>query len=166
VLPDTVIEDYTQPLNINIGGKTITLRDRCVHTPSDLNIEIASGGKDGQKIVYTGETIFNKIFPVYLDALPQALRSNVAEVISEDGGKNIIIPGHRAPTTGADLRPFLALIDHIAEASRKAHTTGTPAKADAEAFTVPPELKDYTPSNPLIGQLTMDAMHRQLDGMK
>lgn len=162
VLPDTIIEDASKPLTIDIGGRSVTLRDRAGHTLSDLNVEIPNGGKDGQKIVYAGDMIFNKVFPVYLDAIPSALRSNVAEVIAEDAGKSIIVPGHGGLTTGADLKPFLALIDYITEAAKKTFAAGTPAKAAAATFTLPPDLKDYTPGNPFFVELAFQAVYREL----
>lgn len=164
VLPDAVIEDSSKPLTIDIGGKNVALRERAGHTASDLNVEIDDGGPDDEKIVFTGDMIFNKIFPVYLDAKPKVLRANVAEVIGERGGKNIIVPGHGVLTTGAELKPFVELIDYIAEAGAKAKAAGQSAKEAAAAFKVPDSLKDYTPGNPLFAQLALEATYREIDG--
>ena len=164
VLPDTVIEDSSKPLEIDIGGKSVILRDRSGHTPSDLNIEVQGGGRDGKKLVYAGDMIFNRIFPVYLDALPKQLRTNVAEVIGEDGGLNTIVPGHGALTTGAELKPFVELLDYIAESGKRAHDAGTSAQDAAKAFVVPEQLKDYTPGNPFFVQLAFEATYREIGG--
>ncbi len=164
VLPDAVIADSSKPLRIDIGGKAILLRERAGHTPSDLNIEIEGGGKDGQKVVFAGDMIFYRAFPVYLDAIPSVLKTNVAEVTAEDGGKSVIVPGHGPLATGADLGPFLKLIDHIAQAGGKAKASGLSAKDAAATFTVPAELKDYTPGNPLFAVLAMEAVYRELEG--
>jgi glyoxylase-like metal-dependent hydrolase (beta-lactamase superfamily II) len=166
VLPDTVIDDTSKPLPIDLGGRQLLLRERAGHTSSDLNVEIVSGGKDGQKIIYTGDMVFNNIFPVYLDALPKLLRKNVAEVISEDNGKSIIVPGHGQMTTGAQLAPFLAVIDFLNEAGAKARAAGTPAKDAAAALVLPESLKAYAPQNALFPQLAFEAIYREIDASK
>lgn len=166
LLPDAVVEDPSKPLTIDLGGKLVTLRERSGHTDSDLNIEIDAGGKDGQRVVFAGDMIFNKVFPVYLDAKPRALRANVAEVIAHDGGRSIVVPGHGALTTGAELKPFVELIDHLSAAGAKAKAAGLSAKDAAAAYAVPESLKDYTPSNPMFTQLAFDAIYRELDAPK
>lgn len=164
VLPDAVIEDAANPLVIDIGGKRLTLRERAGHTASDLNIEVENAGEAGQAVVFTGDMVFHKVFPVYLDALPRVLRKNVAEVAAENGGKNIIVPGHGPLATGADLKGLLDLIDFIAAQAATAKRVGATAKDAAAAFALPETLKDYTPGNPLFVQLAFEAVYRELDG--
>lgn len=164
LLPDAVIEDSSKPLAIDIGGKTVVLRERAGHTASDLNVEIDGGAKDGSKLVYAGDMIFNKVFPVYLDALPTTLRKNVAEAIGENRGTNTIVPGHGPVSTGEGLKPFLAVIDHFAAAAKKAHDAKVSPKDAAAGYALPPELQDFAILGPGIIEMAFAAWEREQGG--
>lgn len=167
VVPDTVIEDGVGPLTLNLGGRSVVLREREGHTDSDLCVELPGAGPAGEKIVFAGDLVFNRVFPVYLDARPSVLRRNVAELAADDGGKNIIVPGHGPLTTGAGLGAFIELIDELMRAGAAAHAEGLSAKEAAERYVLPDKFKgDYTPSNPLFVELAFRAAYKEIEAPK
>lgn len=164
VLPDTVMADSKTPLTIDIGGKTIVLRERSGHTPSDLTIEVEGAGKDGETVIYAGDLVFNKVFPVYLDALPKAWHTHVSEVVASGGGKSVIVPGHGQVTTADEIRPLLGVFEAIAAAAAKAHASGTSAQQAAKGFVMPESLKEYATDNAVFVQLAFEASYREIEG--
>ncbi len=164
VLPDTVMADSKTPLSIDLGGKSITLRERSGHTPSDLTIEVEGGGKDGETIVFAGDLVFNKVFPVYLDALPKAWHTHVSELVASGGGKSLIVPGHGQVTTAGEIKPLLGVFEAVAAAAAKAHAAGTSAKDAAKGFVMPESLKEYATDNAVFVQLAFEATYREIEG--
>lgn len=168
-LPDAIIEDTSTPFSIDLGGKSITLRERAGHTPSDLQIEIPAGTPDGNSVVFAGDLIFNGVFPYCGDMIPSKLRANVAEVIAMEQGNAMVVPGHGALTRSSGLKDFLALIEYIAEQAKLARENKVSPKDAAQAFKVPESLPSYNnfigrpiPAN--IVQLAFEAHEREFAG--
>lgn len=162
VLPEAVIDDASTPLTIDLGGKALTLRERSGHTPSDLTMEVDGGGPGGERVVFAGDLVFHKVFPVYLDAQSKALKKNLVELSEENGGKNIVVPGHGPIASGADLQGLIGVVDFIADYAAKARTGGMSSADAAAKFALPEALKDYTPGNPLFVKVAMDTMYEEL----
>src|SRR5690606_26450240 len=127
------IVDPSQDTVIDLGGREVRLLGRSGHTTSDLTVMI-----DDLNIAWTGDLVFNGIFPYYGDATPSALRANVAAMVADK--RTFYIPGHGSIMKQDDFEPYLALLDDVEAAARKGHTAGKPFEVVAKEYKIPDSL--------------------------
>jgi hypothetical protein len=72
------------------------------------------------------------------------------------------VPGHGAVYGADDLTHYIAVIDAVAEAARKARASGTPAAEAAKAFTLPPALGEWTMFGDRYAEVALRAWEREL----
>ncbi len=151
--------DATKPTRIDLGGRTVELRSRVGHTPSDVTIEL----KDPD-VVFCGDLFFNKLVPNYMDAQPTRLKKTVASFKREK--ETLYVPGHGAVATPKDLSIYREFLDAMEDAALTAHKSGTDAKAAAAEFKLPKEFEKWYIFSPQVIPRAFAAWYRELDGPK
>lgn len=157
VVPETVMTDEAGPTELDLGGRTVRLVPRIGHTPSDVTIEVTE-----PRIVWTGDLVFNRMFPYYGDALPSRLRATCQALCGEAGAT--YVPGHGPVADAAGLRPYLELLDHVEAAARAAHEKGIPASEAWKSYQIPESLGDWHLFRPDITRYAFEAWERELRG--
>lgn len=157
VLPDSVIVDYSGQTTVDLGGRTVRLTPHAGHSPSDLTVEI-----DEPRVLWTGDLVFNGMFPYYGDAVPSKLGA-VCESILRDPN-TLYIPGHGSPADATALKPYLAMLADVERAARDAFAKGTPAEDAWKSYEVPAALGEWYKFRPNVYQFAFEAWERELKG--
>lgn len=152
----TVIKDDA-PTELDFGGRAIRFVPRKGHTPSDLSIELAD-----PKLTWCGDLFWNGMFPNYIDALPAVLTANCRDLLGDP--KTTYVPGHGgiAQIGTTDTTNYIALLEDIEAAARKAHAAGTPAAEAAKAYTAPAALGTWESLAPSMTQSVFTAWEKEL----
>jgi glyoxylase-like metal-dependent hydrolase (beta-lactamase superfamily II) len=141
VLDDVVFLDSRRPSEIDLGGRSLLVVPRRGHTDSDLTFEIPE-----ESVVFSGDLIWNGMFPNYVDALPSRL-SREARMLRTAGAATYV-PGHGPLADASALDAYIGLLDHVEAAARDAMGRGmTPEEAGA-AYRLPSGLEGWTLFSP------------------
>jgi len=132
ILADAQLVDGDSPATVDLGGVKLTITPRAGHTPSDLTI-----GVDDPPVVFAGDLLWNGMFPNYRDAIPSVLSRSVREMLRGEGTR---VPGHGPIPKPADATNYVAVIDLVEQAARRAVAAGTPMDAAAKEFSIPESL--------------------------
>ena len=157
LLPETVLPDGDDTATLDLGGRTVTLRNRIGHTPSDLTVEV-----DDPRVVFTGDLVFNGLFPYFADAIPSRLGPTLRETLAD--ADTLYVPGHGALAEASDLAGYLEMIDHVGEAARRAFEAGTPASEAWRAYEIPASMGEFAKFRPDIYRFAFEAWERELRG--
>src|SRR5438067_1120568 len=132
-LADAVLLSATQESHFDLGGRVVRFVPRDGHTPSDVSLEL-----DEPSVVFTGDLMWNGMFPNYVDATPSRLSRSVRALRRE---RDIVyVPGHGPLGRSADFDRYVATIDEVERAARSAHDAGKIAAEGAAAFKLPASL--------------------------
>jgi len=143
------------PTVIDLGGRRVTVTSRSGHTTSDLSAVV-----DDPAVLFGGDLLWNHFFPNYVDAIPSVLSREVRALAGQE--KVVRVPGHGAIFAGDDLTLYIALIDAVEDAARKAHAAGTPAAEAAKTFTVPAAVRDWAMFGNNYAEVALRAWEREL----
>ncbi len=155
ILADVVLLDGGTPTAIDLGGRTVRIVPRGGHTPSDVSVEV-----DDADVVYCGDLVWNRMFPNYRDAMPSRLSTDVRALVR--GSQTRYVPGHGPMATPGDLEQFIAVIDHVESAARRASEAGMPAAEAAAAFSLPESLGEWFMFSPRYYEVALGAWEREL----
>lgn len=122
---------------IDLGDRRLRIVPRAGHTRSDLVAVL-----EEPRIVWCGDLVWNGLFPNYMDALPSVLARHVRALLEEEA--EVWVPGHGSLADRAALRTYLALLEDVEAAARRAIEAGIPPEAAAEAYAPPPALGEWT----------------------
>lgn len=140
---------------IDLGGRQVRLLRRRGHTPSDVSVEV-----DDPSIVFTGDLVWNAMFPNYVDAIPTELTRAVQAL--RRSRTTTYVPGHGAVATDADVARYLDMLGEVERAARAAYVRGTPPAVAAAAFTLPPSLGEWAMFNTVFFERAFAAWAREL----
>jgi glyoxylase-like metal-dependent hydrolase (beta-lactamase superfamily II) len=154
-LSSAQLVDATAPTVIDLGGRRVTITGRSGHTTSDLTALV-----DDPAVLFGGDLLWNHFFPNYVDAIPSVLSKEVRSLRGQSGV--VRVPGHGAVYGADDLTYYIAVIDAVEEAARKARASGTPAAEAAKAFTLPPALGEWTMFGDRYAEVALQAWEREL----
>lgn len=157
VLPDTVIVRADSAHTIDLGGRTVRLTQRMGHTPSDLVIEVAD-----PRVVWTGDLVFNGMFPNFADSIPSLLGRHCKEMLSDPD--TLYVPGHGSCADAAALKPYLAMLEDVERAARDAFAKGTPASEAWKTYEIPKSLGEWRRFRPNVYQFAFEAWEKELRG--
>jgi glyoxylase-like metal-dependent hydrolase (beta-lactamase superfamily II) len=143
------------PTVLDLGGRRVTIAPRSGHAASALTARV-----DDPAVLFGGDLLWNHFFPNYVDAIPSVLSREVRALAGHE--QMIRVPGHGAIFAGDDLTRYIALIDAVEAAARKAHAAGTPAADAAKAFTLPPAVRDWTMFGTDYAEVALRAWEREL----
>lgn len=155
ILADVVLLDAERPTAIDLGGRSVRIVPRGGHTPSDVSVEV-----DDADVVYCGDLVWNRMFPNYRDAIPSRLSTDVRALVS--GPRTRYVPGHGPLATPGDLQQYLAVIDHVEGAARRAFEEGIPAAEAAAVFSLPESLGEWFMFSPRYYEVALGAWEREL----
>lgn len=140
---------------LDLGGRRLRLVRRQGHTASDVSIEL-----DDPSFVFTGDLVWNAMFPNYVDATPGVLAASV-KALTRDR-TTTYVPGHGAVATAADVARYTAMLGEVERAARDAVARGqSPAEA-AAAFTLSPSLGEWVLFNKVFFERAFAAWAREL----
>jgi glyoxylase-like metal-dependent hydrolase (beta-lactamase superfamily II) len=156
LVPDAVLVDPIEPVEIDLGGRKVTLVPRAGHTPSDLTIVV-----DDPSIVFCGDLYFNATFPYFGDALPSTLTATVQAM--RKAGYATFVPGHGSVSGGEPFGVYVEMIEDVGAAAKKAHEAGTPAAEAWKTYKIPERLGNWYLFRPDIVRVAFEAWERELE---
>lgn len=140
---------------LDLGGRRVRLVRRQGHTASDVSLEL-----DDPSLVFTGDLVWNAMFPNYVDATPSALAASVRALTRDRA--TTYVPGHGAVANAADLARYTAMLGEVERAARDAVARGqSPAEA-AASFTLPQSLGEWVLFNKVFFERAFSAWAREL----
>jgi glyoxylase-like metal-dependent hydrolase (beta-lactamase superfamily II) len=157
MLADVVILDPATATSVDLGGRSVTVMPRKGHTPSDVTVEIAD-----PSIVFCGDLVWNRMFPNYRDAIPSLLSRDVRALVRNED--TAYVPGHGPLAESEDLARYLAVIDQVEAAAKRAFNAGVSAREAAQEFTLTPSLGEWHMFSPRYYEVALSAWERELKG--
>lgn len=157
VLPDALMGQRNERLTIDLGGCSVTLRQRAGHTPSDLTVYV-----DTPRVVFTGDLVFNGLFPFYGDAIPSRWIESLDNLLDDD--RTTYVPGHGSIASREELKPYLELMQHTADAAKRAVADGVPASEAWQRYEVPESLGEWGKFRPDVYRFAFEAWEKELRG--
>jgi glyoxylase-like metal-dependent hydrolase (beta-lactamase superfamily II) len=149
--------DGAKETKIDLGGRTVKLVPRAGHTASDVSVEL-----DEPSIVFTGDLVWNAMFPNFVDATPTQLARSVAALTRKR--ETIYVPGHGAVTRRAELDGYVAMLGEVERAARQAHGAGQTATEAAASYRLPTSLGEWYLFAPAFMERAFEAWYRELGG--
>lgn len=140
---------------IDLGDRRVTLTHRSGHTGSDLTVTV-----EDARLVFCGDLLWNGLFPNYRDAIPSVLSKEVRAMLGDR--RATTVPGHGAMPSPAEAANYVALLDVVEAAARRAFAAGTPATEAARQFSVPETLGEWRLFGPAYYQVALSAWEREL----
>jgi glyoxylase-like metal-dependent hydrolase (beta-lactamase superfamily II) len=136
-LPNRPLDPAKLPLNVDLGGYPIIIETFPGHSGTDVTVRVPE-----QKVVYTGDLLFNGMYPVCFDekATVTGWRATLKTFASYDKD-TIFVPGHGQICGQEGIQNLRNVFDDIAEQAEKMHQAGVPASEAAERYTVPEKFK-------------------------
>jgi len=154
-LRDALIFSASGPTTLDLGGRSVRIVPRLGHTESDLSLEL-----DDPAITFCGDLVWNAMFPNFVDAVPTKLAASVRAL--RRAPQTIYVPGHGPIARAAEFDRYVAMLDEVERAARKAHTDGvTPAVAGGN-FSLPTSLGEWALFNKIFYQRAFEAWEREL----
>jgi glyoxylase-like metal-dependent hydrolase (beta-lactamase superfamily II) len=147
--------DPRQETSLDLGGRTVRVVPRSGHTASDVTVELGD-----PSIVFCGDLVWNEMFPNYVDAVPSLLSAAVRGLRRERD--TVYVPGHGPLADPAALDRYVAVLDHVESAARRAFDRGVPSSEAAEDFELPQGLGEWFLFNPGYFERALAAWEREL----
>ncbi|HEY6828150.1 MAG TPA: MBL fold metallo-hydrolase [Gemmatimonadaceae bacterium] len=154
-LRDAVIISATAPTSLDLGGRSVRVVPRLGHTESDLHLEL-----DDPAITFCGDLVWNAMFPNFVDAIPTKLAASVRALRRAKG--TIYVPGHGPIARDAEFDRYVAMLDEVERAARKAHTDGVAPATAGGNFSLPSSLGEWALFNKIFYQRAFEAWDREL----
>jgi cyclase len=156
-LRDAVLMSPTDVAAFDLGGRGLRIVPQLGHTDSDVALEL-----DDPNLVFCGDLFWNAMFPNYVDAIPSKLSTSVRAL--RDAKAATYVPGHGSVGTPADLDRYVAMIDDVEAAARRAHDAGVSAHDAAAAYTLPASTGEWTLFGKTFIERAFTAWYRELGG--
>jgi len=155
VLDDVELLLGRRPSELELGDRTLIFVPRRGHTESDLTIQIPEAS-----LTFSGDLIWNAMFPNYVDAIPSRLSQEVRVMRLLD--TEIYVPGHGPLADGDALDRYIVLLDSVEEAARSAIERGMSAEDAGAAYRLPSGMEDWTLFSPNYFARAIGAWMREL----
>ncbi|HJR54847.1 MAG TPA: MBL fold metallo-hydrolase, partial [Gemmatimonadota bacterium] len=140
---------------LDLGGRQVRVVPRSGHTRSDLAVVL-----EDPRIVWCGDLVWNGLFPNYVDATPSALSRNVRGLLAEPAER--WVPGHGSLADRAAVDSYLALLDDVEAAARRAIEAGIPAADAARGYRPPASLGEWVLFGDRYYAVALGAWEREL----
>lgn len=136
-LPNHGLDPAKMPIEIDLGGVTVSVEAYIGHTDTDLIYRVPS-----QNVIYTGDLLTGGQYPVNINGYPTRWRSTLAHFATFD--KNtLFVPGHGQLMGQEGVAEMRSCFDDLAEQAEKSYKAGVPVEEAAERFVVPDRFKNY-----------------------
>ncbi len=156
-LPEGALPPWGGDHELDLGGVVARIHSRGGHTPSDVTVEVESGG---ERVVFCGDLVWKDMFPNFVDAQPGRLMDSVRALGSDPG--TVFVPGHGELASGSDMERYRSVLEHLEGYARMAAEAGTPAEAAASAYAIPEEFGEWFRFSQRYNQLAVEAWYREL----
>jgi glyoxylase-like metal-dependent hydrolase (beta-lactamase superfamily II) len=141
ILDGIQVLDGRRPTEIDLGGRSVVVVPRAGHTASDVSLEVQD-----PPVVFTGDLVWNGMFPNYMDARPSRLAMAVRLLRERRAG--VYVPGHGSLADLEAMDRYMNLLDSVEDAARRALERGMTAEEAGEEYSVPDELGEWLLFNP------------------
>ena len=135
-LPNHPLDPGKLPETIDLGGLKAVIETYPGHTPSDIIVRVTE-----QKIVFTGDLLFNAWYPVTFDANIASWRATLAK-FAEFDKDTLFVPGHGQLCGQEGIALLRAVFDDLAEQAEKLYRAGVPVEDAAQQYVVPEKFKN------------------------
>ena len=136
LLAEATLLSATDATRIDLGGRSVAVHPLTGHTSSDVAVHV-----EDEQIVFCGDLVWNGMFPNYVDAVPSALTQSVKGLRALHG--RTYVPGHGTLADANAIDRYLALLDSVEEAARRAVDQGISAEAAGAAYRLPSALGEW-----------------------
>ena len=136
-LPTESLPTSQLPMQIDLGGLTAVLEYHPGHTPTDLIIRVPD-----RDVVFTGDLLFNRAYPVCLDANMISWRK-VLDLFATYDRRTRFVPGHQAVCGLETVRDQSALFDDLHAHAEKMIRDGANADEADRRYLVPKRFHDF-----------------------
>lgn len=135
-LPTRSLKPSELPMKLDLGGLEIVIETHPGHTPGDLILRVPA-----QEIVFTGDLLFNRSYPVTFDA-DVAGWLKTLDAFGRFGRRTLFVPGH-GPVCGQEGVELLkTLFADLAQHARQMAQLGVPLAEAQRRYSVPERFKD------------------------
>lgn len=155
LLADAVLVDPVGGGSLDLGGRRVTFGAHDGHTPSDLSVRV-----EDSPVLFCGDLMWNGMFPNFVDALPSRLTRSVRALRAS--GATAFVPGHGTVATVEEMDRYLALLESVEVASRRAVERGITAEAAGAEYEVPAGLGEWMLFNPRYFERAIGAWMKEL----
>jgi glyoxylase-like metal-dependent hydrolase (beta-lactamase superfamily II) len=155
-LKDVVYFSGSDATAVDLGGVTVRVVPRSGHTSSDVSLEL-----DDRNVLFCGDLFWNAMFPNYVDAIPSQLSRSARQLKRQK--PTTYVPGHGALAKEAELDRYLAMIDEIEAAAKRAHEKGQTAAELGANYALPASLGDWVLFNKVFFERAFTAWYQELD---
>ncbi len=134
-LPSRSLAPSELPMKVDLGGLEVVIETHPGHTPGDLILRVPA-----QDIVFTGDLLFNRSYPVTFDAdLLGWLKT--LDGFGRYGRKTVFVPGH-GPICGQEgIELLKSVFADLAQHARQMAQMGVPLAEAQARYSVPEQYK-------------------------
>ena len=122
---------------IDLGGLTALLEYHPGHSPTDLIVRVPE-----RDIVFTGDLLFNRSYPVAFDANMTDWRK-VLDRFAAYGKKTRFVPGHGAACGLEGVEGEMAVMDDLRAHAEKMMKAGAPPEEASRRYQIPERFKEF-----------------------
>ncbi|MGE4063661.1 MAG: MBL fold metallo-hydrolase [Rhodospirillaceae bacterium] len=140
---------------IDLGGRLVRIFPRGGHTQSDVTVEL-----DDPSIIFCGDLVWNAMFPNYVDTTPSKFVAAVRGLKRRTD--TIYVPGHGALARERDLDRYIAMLNEVEAAARKAYAAGIPAEDVGRTFMLSESLGPWALFGNVFYPRAFEAWYREL----
>jgi len=136
-LPNHPLDPAKLPISIDLGGLTAVLESYPGHSGTDIVVRVPE-----QNVVYTGDLLFNGLYPVCFDA--QVTVSGWRETLKHFAALDkdtLFVPGHGQICGQEGIAMIREVFDDIAGQAEKMYKAGIPVEEARERYIVPDKFK-------------------------
>ncbi len=135
--PSELLRDADFPKKIDLGGITVVLEHAVGHTPTDIVVRLPQ-----HDIVFTGDLLFEKSYPVAFDADMLSWRK-VLDRFAAYPRETRFVPGH-GPICGVEVvREFADLLDDLHNHATQMMRAGVSVEEAARRYTRPARFEKF-----------------------
>jgi glyoxylase-like metal-dependent hydrolase (beta-lactamase superfamily II) len=136
-LPNRSLEPSGLPLTVDLGGIQVVIESHPGHTPTDLIVRVPQ-----QNIIYTGDLLFNAMYPATMDANLSNWRKTL-ETFSGFDKETLFVPGH-GPLCGPEgIATLRSVFDDLADQASKMYKAGIPVGEAQQRYNVPERFRSF-----------------------
>lgn len=135
--PSELLRDQDFPKQIDLGGLNVILEHPVGHTPTDIIVRIPE-----RDIVFTGDLLFEKSYPVTFDADMLSWRK-VLDRFSKYPRGTRFVPGHGAICGVEVVHEFADLMDDLHNQAERMRRSGVSAEEATRRYTPPPRFAKF-----------------------
>jgi len=159
ILNGAQVLDRRRPSEIDLGDRSIVVVPRDGHTDSDVSLEISD-----PRVIFTGDLVWNHMFPNYVDAIPSRLTRNVQLLRLSEA--DTYVPGHGPLADVADMDRYMSLLHDVEAAAHRAMERGQSAEEAGAEYKLPSGVEDWTLFNPGYFARAIGAWMKELSAAK